>query len=68
MQPKHDEAARRQRERDLPVEESLGEEPDIESEISEATGKADSRFDADLNPIDEDTGRADDVNTHGSER
>lgn len=68
MQPKHDEAARRQRERDLPVEESPGEEPDLESEMSEATGKADSRFDANLEPIDDVSGRAEDVNTHGSER
>lgn len=68
MQPKHDEAARRQRERDLPIEDSLGEEPDFEAEVSEATGKADSRFDADLNPIDDRPPRAEDVNTHGSER
>lgn len=67
MQPKHDEAGRRQRERDLPVEESPGEEPDFETEVSEATGKGDSVFDADLNPIDDPT-RAEDVNTDGSER
>ena len=68
MQSKHDEAARRRQERDLPVEDSLGEEPDFEAEVSGATGKADSRFDADLNPIDDDPGRPEDIDTHGSER
>lgn len=68
MQPKHDEAARRQKERDLPVPESLGEEPDFESEVSEATGKGDVGFDGDLNPTDDDPGRAEHINTHGSDR
>ena len=68
MQPKHDEAARRQRERDLPVEDSLGEEPDFESEVSEATGKDDTPFDAEPNPLDDRPERKEDINTHGSER
>lgn len=68
MQPKHDEAARRRTERDMPVEDSLGEEPDFEGEVSQATGKIDTPFDADLNPIDEEAAQVDNINTHGSDR
>lgn len=68
MQPKNDEAARRRAEHDLPVEDSLGEEPDFEGEVSGATGKGDEPFDADLNPIDDNAARVEDINTHGSNR
>lgn len=68
MQPKNDEAARRRAEYDMPVEDSLGEEPDFEGEVSQATGKIDAPFDADLNPIDDKVARVEDINTHGSDR
>ncbi|HEY3885499.1 MAG TPA: hypothetical protein VGL62_09855 [Vicinamibacterales bacterium] len=49
----------------MPPDDSLGEEPDFESEVSQATGKDDSRLDRDLNPIDD---RPDKIDTHGSDR
>ncbi|MGH9411723.1 MAG: hypothetical protein ACRD1V_19990 [Vicinamibacterales bacterium] len=52
----------------MPPDDSLGEEPDIESEMSEATGKDDSRLDRDLNPIDDPAARPEKIDTHGSDR
>jgi hypothetical protein len=59
-----DETPRRPYTRDRqPQEVGHVDEADFESEVSETVGKDDSRFDDQLNPIDEDP-----INTNGSER